>query len=262
MHVVQPYAKLVNFMGLPPSERKLDYTRWRPYGIDAMRFIEETGRKCYRSEGGMSFTSWEQFIKTHIFGNRHTQMLRFSLIVVDFMVDRGIATEIIRHGATMTPQHESQRYCNYSKGKFGSSVGFIKPHGLSPSQENVWTIAMEFAETSYLRLLSEGCKPQIAADALPRATASLLTLCGNFQAWRHFMLVRSTKVCHPKMLNVTVEDCLYNQETGESIGDGETFNCPTELHTGLLTQFQTVFPILFDDIEPFSDHVENMKKVR
>lgn len=143
--------------------------------------------------------------------------------------------------------HNSQRYCNYSKGKFGNSVGFIKPRDLTTIQDGIWTMGMSYAETYYFDMLKAGCKPQIAADLLPRATASLLSAVGNFQAWRHFLLTRTTKQCHPKLLDVTIEpdDAMLDL-----------------IHASLLNQFKQTFPIIFDDIEPAGDFVENMKKAR
>jgi thymidylate synthase (FAD) len=237
MHIVTPYAKIVRYMGSD--------------GTDAVRFIEETGRKCYRSEGGITDTSYVQFLSSHTLANFHTSMLRFSCVVVDAMVDRGVAQEWTRHGKTLDFQHESQRYCNYSKGKFGGSVGFIRPTGLTPDQDRWWRESMTAAEMAYFAGLEWGLKPQIAADALPRATASLLTIVGNFQAWRHFLLARTTVQCHPKMLDVTCKD----DRPRDVDEDSDVFD-------SLLTQFQRTFPLLFDDIQPFGKFAENMKMAR
>jgi thymidylate synthase (FAD) len=161
------------------------------------------------------------------------------------MVDRGVAQEITRHGKTLDFQHESQRYCNYSKGKFGNSVGFVRPRGMNDDQGAAWDIAMENAEGSYFNLLKLGLKPQLAADALPRATASLLTAIGNFQSWRHFLLTRTTTQCHPKMLDVTCEPLETHFD-----------------HSSLLNQFKATFPVIFDDIEPLGDFAKNMQMAR
>jgi thymidylate synthase (FAD) len=240
MHIVEPYAKIIRYMSVP-GEGADDY------GEEAVRFIEETGRKCYRSEGTSTSDSYKHFVGQHALASRHTSMLRFSCVVVDFMIDRGVAQEVTRHGKTLDFQHESQRYCNYSKGKFGNSVGFVMPRGMTDDQEGLWRTAMEEAEINYFKLLSSGLKPQLAADALPRATASLLSSVGNFQSWRHFLLTRTTAQCHPKMLDVTSNDTL----------DGTVI-----LKNSLLDQFQRTFPVLFDDIEHGGDHIENMKKAR
>ena len=43
-----------------------------------------------------------------------------------FKCSRAISHELVRHRA-LSPTQESQRYCNYSKGKFGGEVTFIMP---------------------------------------------------------------------------------------------------------------------------------------
>ena len=242
MHIVTPYAKIIRFMGEESFPAEADA------GVQAVRFIEETGRKCYRSEGASTLDSYKQFVGQHALASRHTSMLRFSAVVVDFMVDRGVAQEITRHGKTLDFQHESQRYCNYVKDKFGSSVGFIKPRNLTTLQDQIWTMGMTYAETYYFDMLKADAKPQIAADLLPRATASLLTCIGNFQAWRHFLLTRTTTQCHPKMLDVTNNDAL--SESGEI------------LRNSLLAQFKATFPIIFDDIPHSGDFAKNMQMAR
>lgn len=256
MHVVQSYAKIVNFMGLPPELRKDLYhgrnrELIRKYGVEAVRYVEEVARSCYRAEGAQTEISYEHFMNTHFMGSGHTNMSRFSFIVVEFMVDRGIAQEILRHLATLVGLHESQRYCNYSKDKFGNSVGFVKPRGLNEAQEAWWYKSMQNSEDNYFEGLRLGLKPQIAADALDRASAGKVTLAGCFQAWRHFCLARSSRECHPKLLDVTVEtlDIPLSEET-------------TDLQRSLLSQFQEVFPIFFDDIEPYGKFIDNIKKVR
>jgi hypothetical protein len=45
----------------------------------------------------------------------------------------------------------------------------VQPSGLTTWQLLAWNNAMNFAEQSYLKLLSEGCTPEIAAGVLPRA---------------------------------------------------------------------------------------------
>lgn len=256
MHIVEPYAKIIRFMGTP-GDNIVDQ------GVEAVRFIEETGRKCYRSEGASTNDSFQHFLSQHTLNQRHTSMLRFSCVVVDFMVDRGVAQEITRHGKSLDFQHESQRYCNYSKDKFGNSIGFIQPRGFDECQTSWWIESMKSAEERYFLGLSLGLKPQIAADALPRATASLLTAVGNLQTWRHFLLTRTTKQCHPKMTNVTVDHGILTPEIEGLDTDVSDQRLRNSSHpVGLLTQFQQTFPLLFDDIEPYGDHVQNMQKAR
>lgn len=252
MHIVQPYAKIINFMGLPPEKRQDPLATWKPYADDSLRFIEEVGRACYRSEGGQTEDSFERFLTEHVMDSRHTKMMRFSQVAVAFQTDRGVAMEAYNHGMTHVGQMESQRYCNYSKGKFGNSVGFIKPREMTAIQDQIWTRVMERAELGYFDLLAQGLKAQIAADALPRATATYFTYIANLQGWRHFLLTRTTKQCHPKFLNLTVD--------GTEIFDND--GALTEFKDSLLDQFKFLWPIFFEDIEPYGTHVENMRKAR
>ena len=45
---------------------------------------------------------------------------------VHFVCSRAISHELVRHRA-LSPTQESQRFCNYSKGKFGGEITFIEP---------------------------------------------------------------------------------------------------------------------------------------
>ena len=67
---------------------------------------------------------------------------------------------------------------------------------------------------------------------LPNALASKIIMTGNLRSWRHFFLMRTTKECHPQMLQVTVP---------------------------LLSDFQTNIPILYEDIIPYAKQSENLK---
>src|ERR1039457_6602026 len=100
MHIVEPYAKIIRFMGFESEPGAGDA------GIDSIKFIEETGRKCYRSEGNSTAESYKQSEGHPVWASRHTWMPRFSAVVVDFMVDGGVAQEIPRHGKTLDFQHE------------------------------------------------------------------------------------------------------------------------------------------------------------
>lgn len=253
MHIVKPFAKITFFMGLPYALRNDPIETWKPYADDALRIIEEVGRSCYRSEGAIEEDSFNPFLDAHVMKARHTKMMRFSQVIVAFQSDRGVSHEAYTHGVTHVGQMESQRYCNYSKGKFGNSVGFIKPRGLTALQEAIWAQTMGQAERNYFEMLNSGLKAQIAADALPRATATFWTFTANLQGWRHFLLTRSTKACHPKFLNLTVDG------PTEIEAESEDFR---GLRLSLLDQFKLLWPTFFSDIKPLDEHVTNMSKVR
>jgi thymidylate synthase (FAD) len=253
MHIVEPYAKVKFFMGLPYSMKDSSIEEWKPYANDALRVIEDVGRTCYRMEEKQTPESFDRFLRSHVMRDRHIKMMRFSQVIVEFVTDRGVSHEAYTHGATHVGLMESQRYCNYAAERFGRSIGFIKPKEfLSPQTdqdrqgEQIWTISMEQAEAAYLRMTDLKIKAQTAADVLPRATATKFNFTSNLQGWRHMLLTRSTDAVHPKFLDLTVGDTFHGVEAFDS----------------LLGQFKTLWPFFFEDIEPLGSHIGNMQKVR
>ena len=96
-------------------------------GIKELQFIEQAARTCYKSENKITEDgeSAKALIK-QLIKSGHEAMLEHSSLSVKFVVDRGVSHEIVRHRLFSFAQ-ESTRYCNYSKGKFGSELTFIEP---------------------------------------------------------------------------------------------------------------------------------------
>ena len=94
-------------------------------GADILRHIELCGRVCYKSEDRITDTSAEKFV-AGIIKRGHEAVLEHVVITVKFIVDRGVSHEIVRHRLAAYCQ-ESTRYCNYSQGKHGGEITFIKP---------------------------------------------------------------------------------------------------------------------------------------
>ena len=201
-------------------------------GIKELQFIEQAARTCYKSEDRITDDgeSAKALIK-RLIKSGHEAMLEHSLLSVRFVVDRGISHEIVRHRLFSFAQ-ESTRYCNYSNGKFGSELTFIKPYFWDADDDNVgpenmtnydwWSYACEEAETAYLELLKNGATPQEARTVLPNSTATEIVVTGNYREWRHFLKLRTDKAAHPQMREVTIP---------------------------LLRELQERIPIIFDDIE-------------
>jgi thymidylate synthase (FAD) len=78
-------------------------------------------------------------------------------------------------------------------------------------------------------------RPQEARSVFPNALASRLITTGNLRNWRHFFIMRTTAEAHPQMRQVTIP---------------------------LLAQFKSLFPLLFDDIEPNAKQSESMRRIR
>lgn len=119
---------------------------------------------------------------------------------VHFICSRAISHELVRHRA-LAPTQESQRYCNYSKGKFGGEVTFIEPLWY-PSMllEQAWTDA----ESAYFGLLELGKQPQEAREVLPNSTKTELVMTGTLGEWKHFFFLRCADDAHPEARRIAI----------------------------------------------------------
>ena len=128
---------------------------------------------------------------------------------VHFILSRGIMDEFRTH-VGLSHLAESSRYCNYSKDKFNGEVTFIKPNWyidkdykttLADSKEEMASArlqaALEDAESAYLFLLKNGCKPQQAREVLPLSVKSELISCGFKKDWDNFFYRRNSPSAHP-----------------------------------------------------------------
>ena len=139
-----------------------------------------------------------------------------------FICDRGVSHELVRHRVFSFAQ-ESQRYCNYSKDKFGG-VSFIEQSWFnsedsSSDQREAFIQICQDSEECYLKLLDKwdnkkpdrrfktGFKgnpltPQQARCVLPNATKTEIVMTGFADDWRHFFDLRlrgTTGRPHPDM---------------------------------------------------------------
>jgi len=77
------------------------------------------------------------------------------------------------------------------------------------------------SEQDYLKLLDDGYAPEIARDVLPLCTKTEMIMTCNLREWRHFFKLRTAKGAHPYM---------------------------RELAMGILGEFKSRIPVVFDDI--------------
>lgn len=193
-------------------------------GIKELQHIEKIGRVCYKSEDKITEDgeSAKKFVKMLI-GRGHEAMIEHSSLSVKFTVDRGVSHELVRHRIASFAQ-ESTRYCNYSKDKFDNGITFIKPFFFGENTQNYkeWIYAMGIAEKSYLQMLKDGATPQEARSVLPNSTKTEITITANYREWRNFFKLRTAKVAHPQMQEVT---------------------------RPLLKELKTILPVIFNDIE-------------
>lgn len=193
--------------------------------IGILKDIEQIGRICYKSEDNITNDSCKKFV-ANLIKNGHEAVIEHIQISVKFICDRGVSHEIVRHRMASYAQ-ESTRYCNYSKDKFDKELTFIKPCFWRNGKINesimfgIWTEHMLRAETDYIGLIKQGATPEEARSVLPNSIKTELIATMNLRQWRHFFKLRTSKACHPQLLELTIP---------------------------LLAEFKRLMPTIFGDI--------------
>jgi thymidylate synthase (FAD) len=187
-----------------------------------LKQIELAGRTAYKSEDKITNDSAKDFVKM-ILKRGHLSVIEHQSVSVRFICDRGVSHEIARHRLASYTQ-ESTRYCNYTKGKFGSEITVIEPCFWSQDDEKykVWKQAIEQIESAYNKLVELGATPQEARSILPNSLKTEIVVTMNLREWRHFFTMRTSAAAHPQMREVSIP---------------------------LLKEFQKQIPIIFDDFE-------------
>ena len=173
-----------------------------------LKKIETVARTCYKSEDKITEGSAKRLVSSLIERGHEAMIEHAPTITVRFIVDRGISHELVRHRLASFAQ-ESTRYCDYSKGKFGSELTFIVPAKLQNDLANdipylMWEQAMRVSERSYFDLLKQGVTPEWARSVLPNSLKTEINMTANVREWRSFFKLRCDKAAHPQMREVAV----------------------------------------------------------
>ena len=195
--------------------------------VDGLKFIEQAGRTCYKSEDKITEDSAGKFVNM-VIRKGHDSVIEHANMTVRFICDRGVTHELVRHRLCAFSQ-ESTRYCNYSGGvKFvippwvdiepGDYYSFLN---LTPSVYGYWFWTMFCAERSYQNLVKEGWTPQQARSVLPNSLKTEIVVTANFREWRHILRVRTSEAAHPQMREIMIP---------------------------LLQRVKMIVPVIFDDI--------------
>ena len=171
-------------------------------GQAILRHLELVGRTCYKSDGLITDTSAETFVRKLI-ARGHEAIVEHESISVRFICDRGVSHELVRHRLASYAQ-ESQRFCNYSKSQFNSEITVIKPCFLLEGTEayRQWEWTMHRAECAYFDLLDIGLSPQEARCVLPNSLKTEVVMTANLREWRTVLRLRCSKAAHPQMREV------------------------------------------------------------
>jgi thymidylate synthase (FAD) len=87
---------------------------------------------------------------------------------------------------------ESQRWCNYFKASFGSSVTFSKPIWIKPEDLEELEEDVKISEKLYFKWLGKGYKPEQARYFLINGTKTEIMVTGFMEDWEHFFDERIT----------------------------------------------------------------------
>lgn len=122
--------------------------------------------------------------------------------IVVFTTSRSITHELCRHRECVSFAMESTRYCNYSKGKFGSEITVIEPM-FEPGSDKyqIWYDGCLRDEEDYFKLLNLGATPQEARGKLPNDLKADLWMGAFEDEWQHIINLRyhgTTGAPHPQ----------------------------------------------------------------
>ena len=173
MRIIEPKAELVNPI---------------PYK-QMLNTVELAIRNCYQSYDKMKDGSDEAIIKGCI-ARQHFSPLEFGNVAVHLITDRAVMAQLTRHRIA-SYAIMSQRYVNYSKDKFGNSIEFIQPNGLSDAAYDNWVGACKVAEAAYMVMTKDlGTPAEVARSVLPNCTATSIYMSANIREWRALFNLR------------------------------------------------------------------------
>ena len=162
--------------------------------------------KCYNKIVPDSYEEMANYIKRN---RMHGSPLEHGIMTVDFVTNRGVSHELVRHRHTAYSQ-QSTRYCNYSLDRFDNGLTFVLDSSVKDD------------EKEYLKRLSLGQTAEQARGCLPNDLATTLVVTTNLREWHDILELRTSKKAHYQM---------------------------RELMIPLLKFVQKELPCVFDDIE-------------
>lgn len=168
-----------------------------------LKHIEKCGRTCYQSYEKESENSAKKMVEMLIKSGHESVLEHFS-ITVKMKTDIGAYKDITRHRAGTAFSIESTRFCQYSKGKFGSEITFIKPCNIEENSDlwQLWLLQMMEIENTYKTMAELGAKPDQLRMILPHSTAAEVCMTANLRAWRHILRIRCHKAAHPSVQQI------------------------------------------------------------
>ena len=176
MKLIDPYVEIIS-----PIDGKA-----------IMKHLEICGRVCYKSENLIKDESCDVFL-SKILSSAHESVIEHHSITVKVVGSRSMSHQLVRHRIASYSQ-ESQRYCNYTRDKFGDDLVFIKPRKYDSWNVNVqswFDKSLIDAEETYSNLIKSGLQAQDAREVLPNACKTEVIVTMNLRSWRHLLKMRT-----------------------------------------------------------------------
>lgn len=165
----------------------------------------------------------EEDVWNYIKRNRkHGSPLEHGNMTVEFITNRGVSHELVRHRHTAYSQ-QSTRYCNYSLDRFDNGLTFVMDSSVKDDDDllDIWFNGRRADEKEYLLRLKKGQTPEQARGCLPNDIKTKLLVTTNLREWHDILELRTSKKAHYQM---------------------------RELMIPLLKVMQSELPCIFDDI--------------
>ena len=137
---------------------------------------------------------------------------KHKLYTFEIVGSRSFTHQIVRH-RTLSFSQESQRYCNYSGGKFNHSIRIVDSV-MPPGTEDL----LQEMENTYFRLIDEGMKPEDARQILPNCAASTIVVSGTLDNWKKYLHLRVDTHAQREIREISETIMHYLHLTKQDIG--------------------------------------------
>lgn len=170
-----------------------------------IRRIAKAARICYKFPELTSFEEQKELVRRlrdRDPDHPHHSPFEHSSMSVDFIINRGVSHELVRHRHTAYSQ-ESTRFCNYSQKRFGNEITFIEDSASFESAvNNLWIDGLARSEEEYFARLEAGQTPEQARGCLPNDLKTELYVTTNFREWRNIFNLRCDSHAHYQMREI------------------------------------------------------------
>lgn len=177
--------------------------------IAGIKKIETMGRICYQSEAIPAYgeTSYESALRfvSMLIGKHHESVLEHFSLSFIITTDRAVTHQLVRHRLCAFSQ-ESQRFCNYSLGKFGNKVLYIKPCRFdtwAEAAQSEFLNSLQNSTNAYFELLKSG-RPEEARAVLPNACKTQIGVTTNLRELRHILKERCSAAAQPQIRQIAL----------------------------------------------------------